>query len=407
MSRQSILMIGATLVVLIIGVAMFALAGQPMTPEAEIAQAWLAALCDDRTDDLYALSAVPAAMDRAQFEQRVQNYRNSGEIPNPCAGQANINLIRAVPVPVSLREQVAEISFFSEATLLGTDGGQRATIPLWLYHQVDGQWLVWSSFLGPTPETPVAPGEIGALLDTNGLMVGTVQITAPAVVYPAANEVWIGIPLNLQSFTRPWEQYRAQLFVGSRPADTFDQAEQLPEEWRTDFLRSTGGYNPQNLQWSGVMWFRTKTLSDSIVLAFNATVPYSGTLQSTYFTVSIENDPITPFNPFSEGRFVGIYNDNPIFAFHIDTTGLPTGSITIDCSGFVLVTDNDEWKRGTDCTFPNNGGQVFLPDEQMNVQVTFAGYFITETEQVKSVMYRRTSDAQVIRIPLWQAPAGN
>jgi hypothetical protein len=143
-----------------------------------------------------------------------------------------------------------------------------------------------------------------------------------------------------------------------------------------------------------------------MLLAFNATIPYSGTLQSVYLNIPTDSvTEVTPFNPFKSVRFVGLASNNPTFEFEVDTTGLPMSSFRVDCSRFALVMADDTWNRGTDCAFIQGAWQDFLPGEQAKFRITFAGYNIIDAAQIRAVTYRRGEEAQMISYTLWENEA--
>lgn len=401
-TREAAAAIGLSIIVIVIGGLMFATADQPFTDDGTTAQRWVEALCAEDYDTLYALSAPSITLERADFEQHVHDYLRSGEVPFPCAGQVDFNLVRDIAVPRFLVDTVDRAVYFSQVRLENTD--QFALIPLWAYHQRGGEWTIWSSVYGAAREGALPLGEAAHVLDGNGLSIGSIQIIAPPEIYVTEGAALIALTARLTTFSRVWEHYEAQLYVGQVAARRVERPEELLEEWRGDFLPPVGGYLAQNFQQTGRLWFSAAEVEAPVTLTFTATAPYTGTIQSAFLDVPLtETAPLEPFNPFGEVDFVGIERDNPIFAVALDAADLPSNQMRIECGRFVLILANDEWKRGTDCTFTEGGEQTLLRGERLTARVTFAGYTLTDPEQFRALTYRRRDEAFVIPYTLWQA----
>lgn len=398
--RQGLIIV-VTVIVGLIGIAMFALAGTPMTSEASTAQAWVEALCEGRLSDLFRLSAVPDGVDEAEFVTMSQTYLESGEVPQPCVGQVNLNLVRTSAVPSSLSGSVERVRVFNDVELIGESAGQRAMLPLWVYLYADGHSAVWANYFAATPELPVALGESATLVDANGLLVGYAGISAPVKVYQTEQQTLIGIDLDLQTVSRPWEWYTAQLFVDGKRATPIGFPDQLPEEWRGGMLNPNGEYTPQNLQFSGTFWFSADS-DGAMMLAFTARPPFGGTMRAAYMDVPVDvRDSISPFDPFSDARMVITPDGNVVFETVIDMTGLDAPELILECGRFALVLASADWLRPIDCAFPEGGSQHVLAGERLNVRVTFGGANVT-ADQIESLMYRRQYNNQTIRYVLWE-----
>jgi hypothetical protein len=394
--------IGAAVLVAIIGVLMFATAGQPLTDESETAIAWINALCNRRADDLYALSLVPEGVDAAAFREQVDAYLSTGEIPQPCIVEVNYNLIRTLVVPASLTGRVDSVRFFGQVSMHSDESDYSANMPIWLYHTGDG-WRVWATFLGMTPERPTAAGDTATVLDVNGSALATIRISPPVTFYASEGGVLVGVPVDLQTLSKPWEYYEARLYVDNHRALAVEHVDQLPEELRQDYLSAQGNYSPQNLHQSGTFWFSADAAAPPMFLTFVAQVPYSGAVQAVYLEVPVDSATVmSPFNPFVGANLIEITDSSPAFVLHIDTAGLPAGQVRVECSRFILITVANEWKRATDCTFAQGGWEDFLPDEQTQVTVRFVGYGITGEDQIKGLMYRRGENDDLVRYTLWE-----
>ena len=404
MSRNVLIAVIATIIVGLIALFMFAGAAQPLGEQGRTAQRWIEALCAEDVETLWTLSALPPDYDRTFFVERIGTYLRSGEVPFPCVGQVNFNLVRDIAVPSELSAEVTRAVQFSDVELQGTNA-ETAYIPLWAYQLTGGEWRIWAGVFGAARARAVGYGELAPILDSNGRSVGSIQIIPPVQVYASGGGALLAIPVRLTTLSRIWERSEAYLYVGQTPARRIDQVWTLPEEWRVDFLPPSGGYMPQNIQQTGRLWFSVSDLNAPITLAFTATTPFSGTMQSVFLDVpTADIVQTTPFNPFAGAEFAGIEAENPVFTVSIDTTGLLSDQITLECSRFVLVLVTEEWLRGTDCTFTEGFEQTLLPDEQQRVRVTFAGYGATDPAQFKALTYRRRDEGALIRYDLWAAP---
>jgi hypothetical protein len=297
---------------------------------------------------------------------------------------------------------VDSVRFFGQVNLHSDESDYSASLPLWLYHTADG-WRVWATFMGMTPERAAAAGETATVLDANGAALATIRVAPPATVYQSEGEALVGVPVELQTLSKPWEYYEARLYIANHRAQAVEHEEQLLEELHGGFLAPQGNYSPQNLHQSGTFWFHTNAVTAPMYLTFVAQVPYSGAVQAVYLEVPVEGAAqVTPFNPFASADLIGVTDGSPTFALHIDTTGLVADVMRVECSRFVLITVADEWKRATDCSFAQGGWEDFLPDEQAQIMVRFAGYGITGVEQIKALMYRRGENEDVVRYTLWE-----
>lgn len=403
-NMQRIIAIAGTLIVGLIGIFMFAMAAQPMSGEGRVAQEWVNALCERRIDDLYRLSAVSPATGPLQFHELAQNYLESG-IPVPCRGQVDFNLVKNLAVPDSLLSEVKSIRFFSDTMLYGESDDKNMAISLWLYDR-GSEWRVWSSFMGPTYDRPAAPEHAEPILDSSSTTIGYARIHAPIMAYKVENGALVGIPIEMQTLSQPWERYEAQLFAGGHRIPPIDNENLLPPEWQADFLPPIGGYIPQQIEQYGVLWFRLPSLNDMpITLAFTAGIAYSGTVKSIFLDVpTTDMIVLKPFNAFADAAFLKIDYDNPEFEVYIDTTGFPSSKFRVECSHFILVLVDNQWLRATDCTLPDGFEEDFLPGETALIKVTFAGYNVLNEDSMASLIYRRTDGEHILRYNLWTYP---
>lgn len=403
LTRSLVISVAAAVLVLVIGVAMFVSADQPFTEDGVTAQRWVEALCAEDMETLYALSAVQGTWERSAFAERAAAYLRSGEVPFPCVGEVNFNLVRDIAVPLHLVDTVDRAVQFSDVVLQGAND-QVALLSIWAYRRIGGGWTIWAPIFGATRQGATTFGQIGQVLDGNGLTVGTIQIMPPVEHWQQDGEHLIALPVRLTTYSRVWEHYEAQLYTGQTAARSIERADSLPEAWRADFLPPVGGYLPQHLQRAGRLWFSVPTLDAPMTLAFTARPPFSGTTRSAFLDVSTtELAPLTLFNPFVSARFVEIAADNPVFEIAIDTADMPNAQIRLECGRFVLVTLSDTWLRGTDCTFTEGLEQTLLPGERLVMRVTFAGYNLGDAALLRALTYRRRDDAITVRYDLWSA----
>ncbi|MBK8026497.1 MAG: hypothetical protein IPK19_35195 [Chloroflexi bacterium] len=252
-TREEVLTVVLASAVLLIGIAMFAFAGQEMSDEARAATTWSNALCEGDMDTLLWMAAVDVEAD--VFAGWTASFLASGEIPQPCTARVNLNLVRAAPVPDSLRGSIDRVRLFGDVAFTGTRG-QVMTMPLWLYHRIGGEWKVWAGYFGATTEQGADPGELARLTDRNGLLIGMARVIPPVRTFQAENRTLIAVEMSLQTLSQPWEWYGTQLLAHGRRARPVENADQLPEEWRAGFANANGGgYVPQNLEQIVTFWF--------------------------------------------------------------------------------------------------------------------------------------------------------
>ncbi|MCK6579680.1 MAG: hypothetical protein L6Q98_16420 [Anaerolineae bacterium] len=396
------LVLGAAIVVLLIGVAMFAAADEQLTDEARIARMWSDALCDARYDTLYELSAVE--VDAETFTSWTRSYLESGRIPQPCITRVNLNLVRPMPVPDSLRASIDLIRMFSEVNFIGP-GGATLTLPLWLYRQKDGAWRVWAGYFGATPENGAAVGETVALTDRSGLLIGMAQVLSPVQVYQGENRALFGVTMTLQTLTQPWEWHIPFLMIDGVRARPVEHLDQMPEEWRTEFASANGGsYLPQNLEQTIRFWFAfdgDAAGARDLTLAFTAQAPHTGTLKATYFTIPEDAlAPITPFNPFRNVRPIEAAG-RIAFAAEVDMTSFPGDRLYLECTRIIAVTAAGSWRHATDCGFPAANGQFFLPGDHLATTIYFDGYADLSQGDIVRLDYRRNEFVAAVRYLLW------
>ncbi|MBL8131247.1 MAG: hypothetical protein JNL42_05275 [Anaerolineae bacterium] len=404
--REQALVLGAAIVVLLIGVAMFASAGDQITDEARLARMWSDALCDGRYDDLYELSAVE--VDAETFTSWTSTYVESGQLPQPCIARVNLNLARPVPVPDSLRESIDLVRMFSEVSFIGP-GGETLTQPLWLYRHTDGKWRVWASYFGATPERGVAVGETTTLTDRSGLLIGLAQVVPPVQVYQGENRALFGVTMTLQTLAQPWEWHIPFLMIDGVRARPVEHLDQMPEEWRAGFATSNGGsYLPQNLEQTLTFWFDfegSAAGARDLTLTFTAQAPHTGTLKATYFSIPTEAlAPITPFNPFRNVRPADA-SGRIAFAAEIDMAGFPGDRLYLECTRIIGVTAAGAWRHATDCGFPAVNGQYFLPGDHLATTIYFDGYADLSQGAIVRLDYRRNEYVTAVRYVLWSAGA--
>lgn len=396
--------IGLTIAIIGLAWLIFSAAGQPMTGEAAAVEQYVDALCTADFDALYEVAAVPDHMSAEIFTSRAQAYLASGEIPQPCNGAANLNLVRHLPVPRDFDPRVTEIRLFQHIDLYTEDNGH-VVLPLWVFRWQDGRWRVRPDFLGPVVEQPIASGELAAITDLNGIGAGYLQITGKARIYEQSSGALIGVPVSMRTLTRQWEFFDARLFMNDQQTLPLDNSDLLPENEHLDFISARGGYVPQNFELTGILWFRTNEIHEPVTLSFTAYAARSAAPPAAFLSVELPatGETIKPFNPFTAVEYAGIFDGNATFRVLIDATGLPTSQLSVACTSFVIETQSERWLRATECGFaPDVWTQLLLPGERIRADIRFVGYNLTEND-LMGLSYRSQDNDNVTRFELWRS----
>lgn len=401
--------IGLALLVLVVGLLIFASAGQPMNAAAEVAQSWIDALCNGDYDTLYGLSYQAREMDAITFRERAVSYVQDSQIPTNCAGEVNLNLVRNIPVPIELAPEVTEIRYFAQILIFGP-AGLRQTMPLWAYLSQDGDWTIRADFLGPALVNGVKIGEQAALKDVNGVTIGFVEITDQARVVTLQDRYLIGVPVVIQTLSQTWQSYESLLYSDDRRLEPLRDSNRLPESLRGDFMVGGGRPVPQFLRENGVMWYETERIQEPVMLAFIGITRNSGLPHWRYLDVQLGE---AEDNPNALDQYIGMVQLNAadservVFDALLDASKLEGGQITISCTSFVVQLRNDVWHRANACNFvPDVWTQVLLPGERLRVEIAFNGYGISPSD-LRALSYRAQDGQYVERYTLWSNPDSN
>ncbi|MFN8528026.1 MAG: hypothetical protein U0670_05395 [Anaerolineae bacterium] len=407
-SPKSLLSIGFTVLVLLIGIGIFLSAGESISGEGQVARTWLDALCSGDMDTLYAtsltLTSSTEGLNQEAFTERVRSYFESEHLELPCVGVLDLNQVRSIPVPLDLNREINDIRIFPEASLTLPNGDSHP-IALWAYQLASGDWRIVPEFIAPTLESPAAMGTAQVINDSAGLLIGYLTVTGEASVYTDGGDLLIGVPLRMQTLSRQWEWIQSSLLMGSTFGGVIEHADQLPQALRSDFLNGNGVNFGQNLQVEGRLWFRFEartTITGDLTLTLLVKAARSGVSLNTYMEViPAAAEPIIWFpNPVRSVTLIGRIGSDLIFeaALANDTDR----TLLINCNAFVAVLNSDEWIVPNYCAFaPDTFRLTLAPGESMRAQIKYNGL---EEGQITRLVYRVSDGERLSNYPIWPQP---
>ncbi|MDX2162885.1 MAG: hypothetical protein SF162_16325 [bacterium] len=396
--------IAITLIVALIGIGLFATAGTAFSEDGQIARRWIDAWCAGDWETMYDLSLVGDSLTREAFIGRVEAYMRDAGLELPCVGVLDLNLLRAIPVPLELADRVDSIRIFETAQLIQPDQ-RRYPLTVWAYRRTgSSEWRIYPDFLAPTIEQPSEPGAAAELIDSSGVLIGFVTVLDAAQVYTAADQVVIGVPLRIQTLMRPWEFYGSALLIGSERGFPVENVNQVPPALRRDFIGARGDYVAQNLHLNGMTWYRFEgrsTVDQPLTLTFWAHSVRTETSLSAYLNVA--TGAVAPLawypNPVTAMEQVGVRDPDLIFLASLTN---PTDTTAVfQCASFVAVLQDGRWDAPEYCTFsPEPFRAAFAPGESARIEVRYNGL---QPGDVAQILYRVSDEARLSSYIVWPA----
>lgn len=245
--------------VLLLGGWIFIQAGQPLTPEADLAQRWYDALC--APGDPAALTALTYAgdLDAAQVATYIERWRRDRGADFPCRAAVNRSFILGETLPPGLPADLIRIRFVpvdvvpasappAPSPALAVQDGVHVLF------FASGSAQVLPSFLGTSPVPLTPPGATARLANNDGLPMGAARAVGPVVRLLDGSVTLLGAPVALEA-GRAWGAYELRLFVDGYPAGrVFD--DQLPPVYRTTFLPPAGENIAAGKRLTGLAWFQ-------------------------------------------------------------------------------------------------------------------------------------------------------
>lgn len=256
MSRADWLLL---LAVLLLGGWIFTQAGQPLTPEAGLAQRWYDALCAPGDPAALAALTYTGDLGAARVAAHIERWRRDRGADFPCRAAVNRSFILGEALAPGLPADLVRIRFVPvDVVPAGAPPVRspalavRAGVHVLFF--ASGAAQVLPGFLGVSPVPLTPPGATAALTNNDGLPMGTARAAGPVVRLVDGPVARLGVPMTLAA-ERAWGAYELRLFVDGYPAGrVFD--DQLPPAYRQAILPPAGEHVAAGTRLTGLVWFQ-------------------------------------------------------------------------------------------------------------------------------------------------------
>lgn len=243
------------LVVVLIFLLLLNFAGQPVTPEARLVQAWYDALCHPEADQspLWRFTW-RGNLSEEQLKDAIARYRAILGLPQPCDPVVDVNVIYFQWLPPELVSTFERIKFVA----VNVYGGTRPSEPNLIGSEQTGVHVLYSRsgdvhilprFLAQSPLGIYPAQQPIALYNNDGLFMGRATVTQAA----RRTDVRLGIPVRLEA-DRPWGRYEVHVFMNGIEVIPEFYEDVLPLADQASYMRPSEDGVEAGSVLEGVVW---------------------------------------------------------------------------------------------------------------------------------------------------------